>query len=431
MLTGSAALGWGERSHRGETVGTDAGRLRERLEALSTFGRPEGGSFADGVTRVAFSEADVAARAYVIKLLKEAGAEPRIDAAGNILARREGTEPGLAPVLVGSHLDSVPGGGNFDGPLGTLAAVEALSVLNQRAILTRRPVEIAIWVNEEGVAYNNGLFGSRAAAGRIDPDELGHVWNGVTQADAVRRLGGSPDRIESARRAPGSTHCYLELHIEQGGTLERAAVRIGVVEGIVAIDRHEVVIRGSANHAGTTPMPDRQDALVAAAHLILVVREIVTSETGRQVGTVGKIEVTPNAPNVVPGVVRLTVELRDLSSEKIARLARRIETKSREIAERTLTEITMKPASHHAEALAAPEIQRAIEAAATRLGLDHIRLPSGAGHDAQAIAAIAPMGMVFVRSIGGISHSSKELSTWEDCAHGADVLLNTLLDLAR
>jgi N-carbamoyl-L-amino-acid hydrolase len=408
----------------------DAARLRARLEGLSRFGRPSGGSFADGVTRVGYSEADVAGRAFAMDAMRRAGLEARIDPAGNIVGRRAGSEPALAPVLFGSHIDSVPSGGNFDGDVGSMAAIEVIETLGDHALETRRPLEVVIWANEEGVAYGNGLCGSRAAAGRLEPGELDQVWNGVRKADAIRRIGGDPDRLEAARRTPGSFHAYLELHIEQGGVLDRAGIPIGVVEGIVAIDRYDAVIRGFANHAGTTPMPERHDALIAASRLVLAVREAVTSEPGRQVGTVGQLSVAPGAPNVIPGEVRHTIELRDLSGERIRRLAETIRARARSIAEETGTEITLTQTSHHDEALATPDIQRRIEAAAERLGLRTMRLPSGAGHDAQMMARRGPMGMIFIPSVSGSSHSPRELSRWEDCARGADVLLHTVLDLA-
>jgi len=411
----------------------NAGRLREHLEALSVFGRPAGGTFADGVSRVAFSDADVAGRTYVMRLMETAGLKPRIDAAGNILARRNGSDPAAAPVLFGSHIDSVPNGGNFDGDLGSLAAIEIIQTLNEAGITTRRPLEIVVWCNEEGVAFNRGLDGSRAAAGRIEAGEMNAVWNGVNKSDALRKVGGNPDRVADARRAAGSFYCYLELHIEQGGTLEQADIPIGVVDGIVTIDRYVVEIRGFANHAGTTPMPERRDALLAASHLTLAVNEIVRREPGRQVGTVGQLNVTPNAPNVIPGLVRMTVELRDLDPLKILRLAEKIRGRVREIAASTKTEIEMRPAAEHDDfaALAAPEVQKSIESAAQVLGLPFRHLPSGAGHDAQAMARLGPMGMIFIPSVGGISHSPKELSRWEDCARGANVLLETVLERAR
>jgi beta-ureidopropionase / N-carbamoyl-L-amino-acid hydrolase len=406
-------------------------RLREHLEELSVFGRPAGGTFADGVSRVAFSDADMAGRAYVMKLMQEAGLKPRIDAAGNILARRAGSDPAAAPVLFGSHIDSVPNGGNFDGDLGSLAAIEVIQTLNDAGVPTRRPLEIVVWCNEEGVAFNNGLFGSRAAAGKIEAGEMNAVWNGMKKTDALRKVGGDPERLDEARRPTGSFHCYLELHIEQGGTLDQAGIPIGVVDGIVAIDRYDVEIRGFANHAGTTPMPERRDALVAASHLTVAVNEIVRREPGRQVGTVGHLTVTPNAPNVIPGAVRLIVELRDLDPRKIQRLAGEIRKRVQEIAAATKTEIEMRQISHHDEALATPEVQKAIEAGAQRLGHQFRHLPSGAGHDAQPMATLGPMGMIFIPSVSGISHSPKEFSRWEDCARGADVLLETVLERAR
>jgi N-carbamoyl-L-amino-acid hydrolase len=395
-----------------EAPRVNGARLREHIEALSVYGRPAGGSFAEGVSRVAYSDADVAGRRYVMGLMEAVGLAPRIDAAGNIFARRSGADNALPPVLFGSHIDSVPNGGNFDGDLGSLGALEVIQTLKEAGITTRRPLEIVVWSNEEGVAFNNGLAGSRAAAGHLTPGELDQVWNGVKKSDALRKIGGNPERIADAVIKPGTYHCYLELHIEQGGTLHRAGIPIGVVEGIVAIDRYDAEIRGFANHAGTTPMP---------------VNETVRREPGRQVGTVGQISVTPNAPNVVPGRVVQTIELRDLSAEKIKKLADEIQARAREIAKQTRTEIDIRPVAHHDPALATPAVQSSIEAAAAQLGLATRRLPSGAGHDAQMMSLLGPMGMIFVPSVGGISHAPKEFSRWEDCAHGADVLLRTVL----
>jgi len=415
---------------RPATLRVNAARLRQHLEALSEFGRPAGGSFADGVSRVAYSDADVAGRRYVMGLMEAAGLKPRIDAAGNIFARRAGSDPNLPPVLFGSHTDSVPNGGNFDGDLGTLAAIEIIQTFQENSITTRRPLEIVDWCNEEGFAFNNGLYGSRAAAGHLEPGELDLVWNGAKKSDAIRKVGGNPDRIAEARIKPGAFHCYLELHIEQGGTLEQVGMDIGVVEGIVSIDRYDVEIRGFANHAGTTPMPQRRDALVAASHLTIAVNDIVRKEPGAQVGTVGQIAVTPNAPNVVPGLVKLTIELRDLSSPKITGLAKQIMARAQEIAKQTQTEIQIRPAAHHDAALATPDVQRSIEASCAKLGLKSRRLPSGAGHDAQMMSTLGPMGMMFVPSVGGISHSPQELTKWDDCARGADVLMETVLTWA-
>src|SRR5688572_25839306 len=255
----------------------DADTLRQRIEALSVFGRKTGGTFADGVSRVAYSDADVAGRRYFMDLVRAANLTARIDPAGNIFAVRAGTDASLKPILFGSHIDSVPSGGNFDGDLGSLAALGVIDALNRTNTRTRHPLEIVVWAAEEGVAFNRGLSSSRIVAGDVAPSDMEQVWNGMRRGDAIKRIGGDPDRIMDARREKGAWHSYLELHIEQGGTLERSNTAIGVVQGIVAIERFEARITGFANHAGTTPMGERQDAAIAAAHLTLAVREIVTS----------------------------------------------------------------------------------------------------------------------------------------------------------
>jgi N-carbamoyl-L-amino-acid hydrolase len=407
-------------------VHVDAARLQQALEGLSVYGRPAGGTFADGVSRVAYSDADIAGRRFAMELMRAASLEPRIDAAGNIFGRREGADRSLKPILFGSHIDSVPSGGNFDGDLGSMAAIEVVRSMQDRGVTSRHPLEIVIWSNEEG-----GTVGSRATIGDITQQDLDRAYNGVRMADGLRRIGGDPARLADCRLAPGSFHCYLELHIEQGGTLDKAGVPVGVVEGIVSIDEYEVEIRGFANHAGTTPMPERRNALLAAARLIEAVQEIVMREPGRQVGTVGRLEVSPNARNVVPGLVRHSIELRDLSAEKIARLGAEIEERAQDIARETQTEISMKRFEHDEPAVATPDIQSHIEAAAASLGFTTMRLPSGAGHDAQVMARLGPMGMIFVPSVGGISHSPKELTRWTDCANGANMLLETVLRVDR
>ena len=405
----------------------DGARLRARIEALSMFGRPAGGTFADGVSRVAYSDADLAGRAYVMSEMRAAGLTPRIDPAGNIFARRAGTDASAPPILFGSHIDSVPSGGNFDGDLGSLAALGALEACDRAGVRTRHPLEIVVWAAEEGVAFGRGLASSRIVAGDIAKADLDQVWNGIRRADAIRRIGGDPDRVFDAVRPKGAHHAYVELHIEQGGTLDKSSTQIGVVQGIVAIHRYRATITGFGNHAGTTPMNERQDALVAASHLTIAVREIVMRESGRQVATVGRLDVQPNAANVIPGVVSLTIELRDLSTEKLRALAEQIRGRAAQIASETKTRIEMVRASENPPALATAAVQDAIERAAAARGLKTMRMPSGAGHDAQMMARLGPMGMIFVPSVGGISHSPKELTTWENCAHGANVLLGAVL----
>lgn len=404
----------------------DAARLQQSLEELSVYGRPANGTFAEGVSRVAYSDADVAGRKYAMDLMRAAGLQPRIDAGGNIFGTRDGSDRSLKPILFGSHIDSVPSGGNFDGDVGSMSAIEVVRTLKERNFTTTHTLQVVIWSNEE-----SGTVGSRAAIGDVQPVDLERFYYGIRMADGIRKIGGDPVRLAEARMMPGSFHCYLELHIEQGGNLDKLGIPIGVVEGIVSIDEFEVEIRGFANHAGTTPMPERRNALLAAAKLIEAVQEVVTREPGRQVGNVGHLEVSPNARNVVPGLVKHSIELRDLSAEKIARLGDETQKRAQQIAQQTNTEISMKKVEHDPPATAAPEIQAQIEGAAAALGFKTMRLPSGAGHDAQVMAKLGPMGMIFVPSVAGISHSPKELSHWQDCANGANVLLQTVLRMDR
>lgn len=407
-------------------LAVNAARLQRSLEELSVFGRPAGGSFADGVSRFAYSDADIAGRAFVMGLIKAAGVEPKIDAAGNVRVRREGTVAGLKPILLGSHIDSVPGGGNFDGALGSMGAVEILRTLQDRKIRLRHPLEVALWSNEEG-----GTVGAGLATGAYGRSTLDLTLNGIKRADGLKRIGGDPERLAEARILPGSLQAYLELHIEQSGLLEKAHVPIGVVDGIVAIDEYEVEVTGFANHAGTTPMAERHNALLAAAKLIVAVQEEVTRDPGRQVGTIGHLEVLPNARNVVPGRVKATLELRDLDAAKIKTIGGRIAIRAQTIAAETHTGLILKEVESDPPALATPHIQHVIEAASAELGLATMHLPSGAGHDAQILAGVTEMGMIFVPSVGGISHSPKERTQWADCANGANVLLQTLLRLDR
>jgi beta-ureidopropionase / N-carbamoyl-L-amino-acid hydrolase len=410
-------------------VRIDGAALRQNLEELSAFGRPPGGSFADGVSRTGYSQADVDGRAFVLGRMRAAGLAPRIDAGGNIFGRRAGADPSRPPILFGSHIDSVVSGGNFDGDLGSLGALEVLRALEAAGAQTRHPLEIVVWANEEGGAYQPSLSGSRLAVGELSEGEMDVVVDGLSKRDGIARIGGDVTRLAESRLTPGAYGAYVELHIEQGGNLDREDLAIGVVEGIVTVDRFEVTIEGFANHAGTTPMAERADALLAAAHLTVAVNEIVRAEQGRQVGTVGRLQVHPNVPNVIPGRVVHTVELRDLSGSTLTKLAERIQARARDIAAATRTTMTFRRISHNEGATADPRVQKAIEQAADGLRLTRVRMPSGAGHDAQMAARLCPMGMIFVPSVGGISHSPKELTRWEDCANGANALLQTVLGL--
>jgi N-carbamoyl-L-amino-acid hydrolase len=285
-------------------------------------------------------------------------------------------------------------------------------------------LEVIIFANEEG-----GLIGSKAMAGNLTAEGLKQVsQSGLTMAEGIKAIGGNPDNIQSCIRKKGDLHAFLELHIEQGGILERENLQIGVVEGIVGIMDCEVTIEGVANHAGTTPMNLRQDALLASSKLIIAVNEVINSVPGNQVGTIGKITALPGAYNVVPGLVTLGLEIRDLSSEKIDQMYTEIQKRAASIANDSKTKISfMREASEVKPALTDKSLQQKIDASAKALGLKTKFMQSGAGHDSQQMATLAPVGMIFVPSVGGISHSPKEFTKTEDMAHGANVLLQSLL----
>jgi N-carbamoyl-L-amino-acid hydrolase len=404
-------------------------RLRDLLVALSRFGaNPEG-----GVSRLGFSKEDQAARGWLLERMREAGLDVWVDAAANIHGRRPGSDPSRPVLLFGSHIDSVPKGGNYDGDVGSMGALEVMLTLRDEKAVTRHPLEMVVWSNEEGVHYGKGLFGSRAAARGPDPGELeAKDEQGVALSEWLRRYGLNPARIAEARLDPRAVAAYLELHIEQGPYLERRGMQIGVVEGIVGIDRYHVTVQGFANHAGTTPMDERKDALVAAARLIQAVREEVMARPGRQVGNVGWIQVSPGAPNVVPGLVRLPVELRDLRREVIDDMAARVRARTEAIAREAGVTFGMERYSTDEPAPTDGGLRDLIEAEAKGAGYTTLRMPSGAGHDAQSLGrAGIPIGMIFVPSVAGVSHSPQERTEWDDCARGAEVLYRTLRALDR
>jgi len=401
-------------------ISADPDRMERRILALGQFGVNREG----GVSRVAFSDADIAGREYIKDLMRDAGLNVRVDTAGNIIGRREGSEEELAPIMFGSHIDSVPGGGNYDGDVGVIGAIEVAQMLHERGMVTRHPIEVVSFTDEEG-----GLTGSRAVTGGLNDSALSVVTHsGMTIRDGIRHVGGDPNRLDLALRKPGEITAFIELHIEQGAILDETGVDIGVVEGIVGIRWWDVTIEGFANHAGTTPMNKRWDAMVTAAELTLAINRIATNMPGRQVATVGKIQAFPGAPNVIPGEVVMSLEIRDLESTRIQQVFDLIEAEAGRIGDARFTPIRF----HEIDVASPPaptdeQMRRVISAAAEDLGMSFSLMPSGAGHDAQDMATITPTGMIFVPSKGGISHSPKEFTSAEDMANGASVLFRTVL----
>ena len=399
-------------------------RISNRIFELAKFGLDDKGRG----YRVAYTKGDIEGRAWFIDLMKKAGLNPTIDAAGNIIGKRKGKNASLKPIAFGSHIDMVPDGGNYDGPVGSLGALEIIEVLNEHNIITEHPLEVIIFSNEEG-----GTIGSIGMVGRLTPQGLQQKsQSGLTMAEGIKVIGGNPDNIESCVRHKGDMHAWLELHIEQGGILEREGLKIGVVEGIVGLRHWIVTLEGFANHAGTTPMNMRQDALLAASKFIIAVNEVVNSVEGNHVGTVGKISAQPGAYNVIPGKVVLGLEIRDLSDDKIDMLFAQMEKRAATIANESKVKINFELQPNASiPALTNKALQQTINNASKELGLTTKFMQSGAGHDSQEIAVIAPSAMIFIPSIGGISHSPKEYSTTLDVANGANVLLKTILAIDK
>ena len=307
-------------------------RVNGWLAQFDTIGRAPG-----GINRVAYSEADLAGRQFALGLFRDAGLDPRIDAAGNIVGRLDGREPALPPILIGSHVDSVTDGGNFDGPVGSFGAIEVARSLREQDIRLRHPLEVVVWQNEEG-----GTIGSKLAVGILGDRDLDAVArSGRTLREGIGLVGGSVARLSEAVRTRGSVHGYFELHIEQGGTLERSSLRIGTVTGIVGLRWLDVAIEGFANHAGTTPMDQRQDALLAAARFTVAVNDAARAHPGRQVATVGRLVASPNTRNVIPGRVELTVDFRDLDVATLDRLEARLRQIATEIGSATGTKVSV------------------------------------------------------------------------------------------
>ena len=399
-------------------------RLLKNLKKLSVFGINKN----NGNDRVAYSDYDVQAREYLKEYMENLGLKVHVDYAANIIARKEGSNKKLRPIIFGSHIDAVPNGGHYDGPLGVISGIEALETILDNKIIISHPLELIIFTNEEG-----GVFGSRALAGKLNNDALEiKTASGFTNGEGVDRLGGNQKRIFEVTKSSTDYHAFVELHIEQGNILNKNNIDIGVVTGIVGLKWWDVTITGFANHAGTTPMDERKDPMIAAADFILLVKNIINEIPGNQVGTVGKIEAYPGAPNVIPGEVKLSLEIRDLDESKIDFLFREIEKKAKIIASNNETTISFSSIDINASpALMNKQIQSLIIDAANELNYSFKKMPSGAGHDAQDMAIIVPSGMIFIPSVDGISHSPKEFSSDEDVYKGANILLNTILKLDK
>jgi len=394
-------------------------RLWRSLMELARIGATAKG----GVKRLALSDVDREGRDRFVAWAREAGMQTRCDAIGNLFALRHGSDARAAPILLGSHLDSQPSGGKFDGAYGVMAGLEVVRTLNDAAISTRAPIEVAAWTNEEGSRFPPGMMGSGVFTGvhALDFALAQKDLDGVTVKEELERIG---------YRGSGQPHpvgAYFEAHIEQGPVLEATRTQIGVVQGALGQRWFDVIVTGQDAHAGPTPMDKRQDALVAASRLVIEVNRIATTFPDYARGTVGQLQVKPNSRNVVPGEVRMSTEFRNASDATLLAMVEEYRRVAKEVEAACRVSIDVREIVHFPPSQFAPELVASVREAARALGFSHRDIISGAGHDAVYLSRVAPTAMIFVPCEGGISHNETESATPQDLAAGCDVLLHAVL----
>jgi len=404
-----------------------AQRLWDRIHYLAQFGAaPEG-----GITRFALSTAEKAATDAVAGWMNEAGLAVRRDAAGNLFGRLAGRREGPA-ILTGSHLDSVPNGGNFDGPAGVLGSLEAVTSMREQGMVPELPIEVVSLIGEEGSRFAHGLMGSSFVAGTFPYDHLQHMADGqgVPLIGALAEYGADPGRIRTAAVSPGAYTAYVEMHIEQSGLLESRGLPVGIVSGIAGMQQLRGTIRGRAEHAGACPMDLRRDPMPAAAEVILATERAARESGPTTRATVGWIQAKPGGTNVIPSEVALSFDIRDLDAARRDACVDRVRGELHTACERRgLTgEVIVQ---HTSEPVRCdPGIMQVMAQAATSLGLEPFTLPSGAVHDAANIVRLCPVGMIFLRSRDGLSHCPQEHTAKEDLEIGTGLLAETLWRLA-
>lgn len=406
---------------------TQLERIQQDIETLATFNASPG----NGITRHSFTEEDKQARAYIKEELAKLGATIWEDGYSNLFGRFEGENPDAPPVMIGSHFDSVTNGGQFDGPAGLVSALETVRVIKENNLKHYHPIEVVAMNDEEGVRFGSGVSNSRAIAGVMQEEELDSFKDkeGITLRQAIAGMGITPD-LSKTRRAKGSIKAFVELHIEQGPVLENGGYDVGLVEVIVGLDRYEVTVHGKAGHAGTTPMLNRQDAMVAAAEYTLAVNKAAIAAGNGTVGTVGQIKLFPNASNVIPQTAVLSVDVRSTKEQYL------------KFVEQQLTaEIARIEAAHNVKIDAVkklyvspvdmnPETIKEMERICDGLGYRYVKMNSGAGHDAMIMAQITSSNLIFVPSKNGLSHHPDEWTDYAQLQKGAELMLETTLKLA-
>lgn len=405
----------------------NADRLWNNIHKLGEIGRTAEG----GITRLSFTETEKEAKETVKGFMAEAGLKVWEDEMGNLYGRREGRNPELPAILIGSHIDSVFNGGIFDGPAGVLTGIEVLHSLNDQNVQSAHPVEVVAFTDEEGARFSSGMLGSKAITGTITDEDLygSRDADGLTVADAMKLAGFDEKLVHQAKRNPADIKCYLELHIEQGKVLEKENLPVGIVTGIVGVSWLKVTLEGEAGHAGTTPMNFRKDPLTAAASIIDFAEKLGKREIPSVI-TVGRIQAFPGGINIIPGKVEFTFDIRDLSDDKIDSLTAQLKEFIASTCEERGISFKVEELHKLPAALCSPAIKAEFAESLKGLSIQPFELPSGAGHDAMIVSEIADMGMIFVRSKDGISHNPKEWSEKEDLAAGAEVMYETVKRLS-
>ncbi|EJP76151.1 MULTISPECIES: M20 family metallo-hydrolase [Campylobacter] len=405
-------------------------RLQGEFEAISKFGALESG----GLTRLAFTKEDKQAREYLISLVKEAGFSLKEDAVGNIYAKFDDvSEPNLPAVSVGSHVDSVPFGGFYDGTLGVMTGLEAMRAIKESGVKLKRPIELIVFCCEESSRFKMATIGSKIVSGKLPLSRLHELKDesGVSLYDAMRDFGLKPQNLADALLPKGAFHSYLELHIEQGPVLERQNIPIGIVTGIAAPIRYEILVRGRADHSGATPMNMRNDALVAASHIIIAAQNFARAKK-TAVATIGYAQTKPGVLNVVPGEVRLGVDIRDIDKSDLEALDRELRAFVQDLSQELNFSYEIKELIKDTPVRLSDEVINLLENEAKGLGIKTLRLPSGAGHDAMNIPGIAKLvGMLFIPCKDGISHNINESINFDDAFKATEILAAAMIKLSQ
>ena len=408
----------------------DAKRFERNFNAISEFGALKGG----GLTRLAFSKEDLEARKFLINLIEKNGFKLKIDNVGNIYAiYDDGCEVGAKPVCVGSHIDSVPNGGFFDGTLGVMAGLEALSSIKEAGIKLKRPLWLINFSCEESSRFKTATIGSKIISGKLSQQRLHELKDedGISLFEAMSAAGFKPQNLDEAILKENSLHAYLELHIEQGPVLERSAISVGVVSGIAAPIRFEITIQGKADHSGATPMNMRSDALLAASHIIIAANKFAKSKK-TAVATVGYVHAKPGVLNVVPGEARLGVDLRDIDKASLEELNLELRNFVGELSRELKFSYEIRELSSDEPVKLSEHAINLLEDEAKKLGIKTLTLPSGAGHDAMNLTKLASsVGMLFIPCVDGISHNTKEAINFKDAVAATKILTNALIRLSN